>query len=110
MDSEEDDKAMSSASGAIPNIADFQEMNSDEKHGVNRSKAAAARSTRFIPLPVNAVALLQEWFDNHESNPFPSNEEKKALATQTGLTVKQVMINITVILIVKFLYIFFFSF
>ncbi|KAH0563312.1 hypothetical protein GP486_002118 [Trichoglossum hirsutum] len=38
----------------------------------------------------NARAQLKAWLDTHQSNPYPSPEEKKALAASTGLTTHQI--------------------
>lgn len=38
----------------------------------------------------NATNSLRLWFENHADRPYPNKEEKKSLASQTGLKVHQV--------------------
>ncbi|EKG15145.1 Homeobox [Macrophomina phaseolina MS6] len=41
-------------------------------------------------LPKEATALLKQWFHDHSDAPYPSDEEKSALAMQTGLSNAQI--------------------
>ncbi|KAG0146954.1 hypothetical protein CROQUDRAFT_43698 [Cronartium quercuum f. sp. fusiforme G11] len=41
-------------------------------------------------LPQAVTALLRTWLMGHTSHPYPTEEEKKALCEQTGLTMNQV--------------------
>jgi hypothetical protein len=41
-------------------------------------------------LPDDAVDILNEWFDEHLSHPYPQMEEKERLAKRGNITVKQV--------------------
>lgn len=41
-------------------------------------------------LPDSAVDIMNEWFDDHFNNPYPTLEEKERMAKQGGITVKQV--------------------
>lgn len=45
--------------------------------------------TRRGNLPRDSVALLKKWFYEHRANPYPSEEEKRALMSQTRLTSTQ---------------------
>ena len=41
-------------------------------------------------LPDEAVDILNEWFDEHISHPYPQMEEKERLAKRGNISVKQV--------------------
>lgn len=41
-------------------------------------------------LPLKAHGILQDWHQEHLTNPYPTKEERDQLASRTGLTVKQV--------------------
>ena len=41
-------------------------------------------------LPDDAVDILNEWFDDHLSHPYPQMEEKERLAKRGNISVKQV--------------------
>lgn len=41
-------------------------------------------------LPKSTTALLRTWLYDHTQHPYPSEEEKTTLATQTGLTLNQI--------------------
>ncbi|KAF8304757.1 hypothetical protein DL93DRAFT_2044897, partial [Clavulina sp. PMI_390] len=48
-------------------------------------------------LPREVTELLKAWILGHADNPYPTDEEKKMLCLQTGLTYTQVsnwMINV----------------
>jgi len=40
--------------------------------------------------PTAAVSILKKWYDEHESNPYPSKEEKAELMMTTRLTEKRI--------------------
>ena len=44
-------------------------------------------------LPKSVTDLLKTWFRNHQSHPYPSEEEKQILMCQTGLTITQVRLG-----------------
>ncbi|XP_077278911.1 uncharacterized protein LOC143906595 isoform X1 [Temnothorax americanus] len=50
---------------------------------------ASGRKTRGN-LPREAVTILKEWLREHKFNAYPSEAEKEALCTQTGLSLLQV--------------------
>jgi hypothetical protein len=58
----------------------------------NKTKRAAKKATvsKHQSLPDQAVDLLNDWFDDHLNNPYPTMEEKERLAISGGITVKQV--------------------
>lgn len=41
-------------------------------------------------LPDDAVDILNEWFDDHITHPYPQMEEKERLARRGNITLKQV--------------------
>lgn len=41
-------------------------------------------------LPKAAVAILKDWLQDHQSNPYPSEDDKLDLAARTGLRTKQI--------------------
>ena len=45
---------------------------------------------RHAHLSDDAVDIMNEWFQSHISNPYPSLTEKETLAQRSGITVKQV--------------------
>ena len=58
-----------------------------------RKISNAARASRLEPphhFPPLALAHLKRWWEEHESHPYPTKEEKQELASATGLTVTQV--------------------
>lgn len=64
--------------------------------GRSSSRLTTRRSTNAVPggqiRPTvhQATAPVKEWFDAHRDSPYASNEEKAALASNTGLTLKQI--------------------
>lgn len=56
-------------------------------------KSMASKTSRHHRkqlLPDSAVDLMNEWFDDHINNPYPTLEEKEKIAQKGGITVKQV--------------------
>ena len=49
-----------------------------------------SKLSRKHQLPDRAVDIMNEYFDDHLNNPYPSLEEKEKLAQLGGITVKQV--------------------
>jgi hypothetical protein len=41
-------------------------------------------------LPDYAVDIMNDWFDDHVNNPYPTLEQKEKIAQQGGITLKQV--------------------
>ena len=50
----------------------------------------AVSGSQIKPTVHQATAPVKEWFDAHRDSPYASNEEKAALASSTGLTLKQI--------------------
>lgn len=48
------------------------------------------RGKKRARLPPTAVAVLDDWFVQNRTNPYPGPDAKAALAVVTGLTIKQV--------------------
>jgi hypothetical protein len=49
---------------------------------------AAKKKSRL--LPCKSVALLNNWYQQHEHNPYPTDKDKTQLASAAGLTHAQV--------------------
>jgi hypothetical protein len=58
-----------------------------KKKTLKKSTTVAAKHQS---LPDRAVDELNDWFDDHLNNPYPTSEEKERLAMRGGITVKQV--------------------
>ena len=54
------------------------------------NRAQQSKLSRKHQLPDRAVDIMNEYFDDHLNNPYPSLEEKEKLAQLGGITVKQV--------------------
>lgn len=50
----------------------------------------SAKLSRKHQLPDRAVEIMNEWFDEHEHNPYPQQCEKEAMAQRGGISIKQV--------------------
>ena len=48
------------------------------------------KSSRKNQLPDRAVEIMNDWFEDHLSNPYPHMVEKENLASMGGISVKQV--------------------
>ena len=60
---------------------------------VESSKPAydySMKLSRKHQLPDRAVEIMNEWFDEHEHNPYPQQCEKEMIAQRGGITIKQV--------------------
>ena len=53
-------------------------------------KSSKGNVSRKHMLPDEAVDILNEWFDEHITNPYPQMEEKERLAKRGNITLKQV--------------------
>ncbi len=51
---------------------------------------ACAKKQRRANLPKASVSVMEKWFCDHRNNPYPSEEEKRALAAQANLKEDQV--------------------
>lgn len=63
-----------------------QDLTSSPKSTLNSKKTISKKNQ----LPEMALDLLNEWFDEHFNNPYPTLEDKERLAKSGGITVKQV--------------------
>jgi hypothetical protein len=41
-------------------------------------------------LPKAVTAILREWLSDHKKHPYPTEDEKDALASKTGLSLNQI--------------------
>ncbi|RPA78955.1 Homeodomain-like protein [Ascobolus immersus RN42] len=41
-------------------------------------------------LPKHVTDVLRQWFEEHESHPYPTEEEKQMLIHRTGLLMSQI--------------------
>lgn len=57
---------------------------------VQTLKTAYTPNRRRRNLPPRATAVLKVWYDNHQHNPYPSDQEKRELAVQAGIKIQQV--------------------
>ena len=55
-----------------------------------RARYIAENGRKKKRLPQKATKLLNEWFEQHFDNPYPSEEEKKTLSTRCEITLEQV--------------------
>lgn len=53
-------------------------------------KPAGGKVSRKHQLPDRAVDIMNEWFEEHQHNPYPQLREKEIMAERGGITVKQV--------------------
>ncbi|CAF1110670.1 unnamed protein product [Brachionus calyciflorus] len=63
--------------------------NETPKIARNKPLKEAHRSRKQL-LPDLAVDIMNDWFEDHINNPYPTLEEKEKMARQAGITVKQV--------------------
>lgn len=61
-----------------------------EQQQDEESMPQTARMSRKHQLPERAVDIMNEWFDEHQHNPYPQLCEKERMAQLGGITVKQV--------------------
>jgi hypothetical protein len=60
---------------------------SPNAHDASSAPSRPQGSCRFSKL---ARSILRTWFHEHKDNPYPTNEEKRELATKTGLKASQI--------------------
>ncbi|CAF0788310.1 unnamed protein product [Brachionus calyciflorus] len=66
------------------------EKNYQTPNVVNDKSTKATRQPRKQLLPDLAVDIMNDWFEDHINNPYPTLDEKEKMAKQAGITVKQV--------------------
>jgi hypothetical protein len=61
-------------------------------HGHEGMDVDRSRSTKRKRgnLPKHVTDVLRQWFEEHESHPYPTEEEKQMLIHRTGLLMSQV--------------------
>ncbi len=57
---------------------------------ISKQSSAYDKYSRKHQLPDRAVDIMNEWFDDHINNPYPTMEQKEKLARLGRITVKQV--------------------
>ena len=77
----------SSIDNYYPEVSSF--MGKLEFSPEKNLKCKTSRQRKQL-LPDNAVDIMNEWFDDHINNPYPTIEEKEKIAKKGGITVKQV--------------------
>lgn len=88
------DVKSSYSSSVVPYPAD-DEAQEDEVNGrcemsVPNSRVQSCKLSRKHQLPDLAVDIMNEWFDEHQHNPYPQMHEKEMMAQRGGITIKQV--------------------
>jgi hypothetical protein len=53
-------------------------------------KVTATNKRRRGNLPKAVTAILRDWLSRHKKHPYPTEEEKAALATETNLNLNQI--------------------
>nr|AFP48375.1 meis [Schmidtea mediterranea] len=74
-----DEKAIDQSIGSEENV---EEIDSDDKNNKRQKKRGI--------FPKVATNIMRAWLFQHLSHPYPSEEQKKQLAQDTGLTILQV--------------------
>ena len=62
----------------------------EPKKQQHQSSKYDEKYSRKHQLPDQALSILNEWFDDHVNNPYPTLEEKEKLASKGDISVKQV--------------------
>lgn len=65
-------------------------LSSDEEDDAVGGNANPSTKVKRGVLPRKATAVLRSWLFQHLVHPYPTEDEKKQLATQTKLTLLQV--------------------
>ncbi|KAK3089683.1 hypothetical protein FSP39_005582 [Pinctada imbricata] len=55
------------------------------KYKAQKQTTKTQQTTAFQQISQEAKQILNEWYDTHISHPYPSDEERSMLATQTGV-------------------------
>lgn len=79
----------------VPNYSEYLQRYLRRKTMVttrNRSTTIGILMSRKSrrQLPLEAHGILQDWLQEHLTNPYPTKEEKSQLASRTGLKIKQI--------------------
>lgn len=73
------------------NSSDELDSNDDELGSNFSSNSGSKRQKRGI-LPKHATSVMRAWLFQHLVHPYPTEDEKRAIAAQTNLTLLQVKI------------------
>ncbi|KAF7729017.1 hypothetical protein EC973_005048 [Apophysomyces ossiformis] len=77
-----------SSSPPPPRAARLRSKPSETSAGRNNNHLKARKRRGNLPKAVTAI--LREWLAKHKKHPYPTEEEKIALARQTNLTLNQI--------------------
>jgi hypothetical protein len=66
------------------------EMTGEMKRKYTKQNVQVAKKKRKTNFQKDSIDHLQVWFYNHLTDPYPNDEDKRILSTQTGLSVPQV--------------------
>eukprot|EP00122_Pirum_gemmata_P015330 Pgem_evm1s14326 len=98
-ETDKDDGGSSDNNNNNNNIGDTNIIDEDKKSKVRKdtNKNKTGRKKREdgagkanVKTPSKHSQILENWFDEHKTNPYPQRQEKLALSEQTGLTLTQV--------------------
>jgi hypothetical protein len=66
-------------------------LGSDSKKSISSSNSSSvANKRRRGNLPKAVTAILRDWLSRHKKHPYPTEEEKAALAAETNLNLNQI--------------------
>jgi Homeobox KN domain len=101
--SEENDRPHSESKGSIPDATppigdpaseDGAVLSRDVKRcfveAMERLQSTNVPKKRRGNLPKDATATFRKWFDEHQEHPYPTDEEKRILAAETGTAISQI--------------------
>jgi hypothetical protein len=57
---------------------------------MERLQSTSVPKKRRGNLPKDATATFRNWFDEHHEHPYPTDEEKRILAAETGTAISQI--------------------
>ena len=72
----------------IPAAAANNKREKDKSKGTEEEQEQ--KTKKRIRFPAEVVQILRRWLAAHRHDPYPTDEEKKQLAHETGITVAQV--------------------
>lgn len=82
--------------GVFDDKGQVLQMDKDPEQRIERTNPLRHSTTTVTTrrsrsnLPKSSLAVLKAWLQEHESNPYPSQDEKKELAVRSGLQIKQI--------------------
>jgi hypothetical protein len=71
-------------------IAKLMKLGFDFHHEASDNHNHTANSNSRKRLAKSSVDILKKWYDNHNSNPYPTEDDRNELAEATGMTHAQV--------------------